>query len=193
MTDISQKELVKEFYLNNPNREIQHQEAVDWVTEEYKKRTGKVFRDPDRAIRKLHQEGFLIKKGKGVYLYDPESVIDRELEDFTPQQKEAIFKRDGYKCVICGRGRQEGVEIHADHIKPKDKGGKASIDNGQTLCSDHNFIKKNYSGTETGKKMFIRLYEQAKLLKDEKIMNFCKDILGIYQEHNINDHIDWQE
>ena len=42
MTKITQHELVKEFYLKNPNRAIQHQEAVDWLTEEYKKRTGEL-------------------------------------------------------------------------------------------------------------------------------------------------------
>ena len=69
------------------------------------KRTGKVFRDPDRAIRKLSQEGQLIKINKGVYKYDPDFVHNRELEDFTPAQKEEIFKRDNYRCVICGRGK----------------------------------------------------------------------------------------
>jgi hypothetical protein len=192
MTKITQHELVKEFYLKNPNRAIQHQEAVDWLTEEYKKRTGDVFRDPDRAIRKLHQEGFLIKIDKGVYKYDPDQVTNRDLEDFTSQQKKAIFKRDGYKCVICGRGVQEGLEIHADHIKPKDKGGKAEIENGQTLCSEHNFKKKNYSGTETGKKMFMRLHAQAKSLGDQKLTDFCQDILKVYQEHDINGHIEWE-
>jgi hypothetical protein len=187
----SQIELVKEFYINNTNRDIEHKEAVDWLTAEYKKRTGKVFRDPDRAIRKLHQKVVLIKTGKGIYKYDSEQITQRELEDFTAQQKEAIFQRDGYKCVICGRGREDGLEIHADHIKPKDKGGKATLENGQTLCSEHNFRKKNYSGTETGKKMFIRLYKQAENLGDEKTINFCQDILQVYQEHNINGHIDW--
>ncbi len=46
------------------------------------------------------------------------------------------------KCVICGLGIKDGVEIHADHIKPKDFGGKAEIENGQTLCAQHNFQKK---------------------------------------------------
>ncbi|PJB50739.1 MAG: HNH endonuclease, partial [Candidatus Brennerbacteria bacterium CG_4_9_14_3_um_filter_43_9] len=30
---------------------MKHPEVVDWVVFTYKKRTGKVFRDPDRAIR----------------------------------------------------------------------------------------------------------------------------------------------
>jgi len=189
--DISQEKLVKEFYIKNPNREIQHQEAVDWLNNEYTRRTGKVFRDPDRAIRKLSQSGFLIKIRKGVYMYDPAHIQNRNLEDFTASQKEEIFRRDGYKCVICGLGRESGLEIHADHIKPKDLGGKAEIVNGQTLCAIHNFRKKNFGQTETGKKMFIRLYEAAKMMDDEKTKSFCKAVLETYEVFEINGHIEW--
>ena len=160
--DLVQSDLIMEYFKKHSKKEIAHPEIVDWVVNEYKKRTGKVFRDPDRAIRKLSQEGQLIKIKKGVYKYDPDFVINKALEDFTIEQKEAIFKRDRYKCVVCGRGTKDGVEIHADHIRPKDLGGKAEIENGQTLCAQHNFQKKNYKQTETGKKMFIRLYELAK-------------------------------
>jgi len=93
--------------------------------------------------RKLHEIGFLIKVKKEIYRYDPDAVKKRELEDFTPEQREAIFKRDGYKCVICGRGKKEGVELQVDHIKPKYLGGESKIENGQTLCAQHNFIKKH--------------------------------------------------
>jgi hypothetical protein len=191
--EISQENLVKEFYIKNPNREIQHQEAVDWLTSEYTRRTGKIFRDPDRAIRKLSQSGFLIKIRKGVYLYDPQHIENRNLEDFTPSQREEIFKRDSYKCVVCGLGREHGLEIHVDHIKPKDLGGKAEISNGQTLCAIHNFRKKNYGQTETGKKMFIRLYEASKSIGDEKTMAFCQEVLEVYDQCNINGHIKWEK
>ena len=187
-----QADLIMEFFKKNPKREVKHPEIVDWVVEEYKKRTGMVFRDPDRAIRKLSQEGQLIKVSKGVYKYDPRFVKHKELEDFTEAQKEAIFKRDNYRCVICGRGRADGVEIHADHIRPKDLGGKATIENGQTLCAQHNFQKKNYKQTETGKKMFIRLYELAKANKDEKLKKFCEDVLEVYEKNGINGHIVWE-
>ncbi len=159
----------------------------------YKKRTGNVFRDPDRAIRKLSQSGFLIKIAKGVYKYDPSRAYKRELQDFTPAQKEAILKRDGYKCVICGRGRKEGVELQVDHIKPKDLGGEATIENGETLCAQHNFIKKNLKQTETGKKMFIRLYELAKSENNKELLEFCEDILKTYEKHKINGHIEWSK
>ena len=159
----------------------------------YTKRTGNVFRDPDRAIRHLAQSGFLIKIAKGVYRYDPKKAYKRELEDFTIVQKETILKRDGYKCVICGRGKKDGVELHIDHIKPKDFGGEATIENGQTLCAQHNFIKKNLKQTETGKKMFIRLYELVKSEKNKELMKFCSDVLETYEKHNINGHIVWKK
>jgi hypothetical protein len=190
---IVQSDLIMEYFTHNPNRDIKHPEVVDWVVEEYKKSTGEVFRDPDRAIRKLAQEGKLIKIGKGVYRYDPTYETHKELEDFTAEQRASIFKRDNYRCVICGRGNADGVEIHADHIKPKDLGGRAEINNGQTLCAQHNFQKKNYNQIETGKRMFLHLLELAEHDKDEKTIKFCYDILNIYQKHQINDHIDWQK
>jgi len=52
---------LKIFFGRHKNRDIKHTEVVDWLTSEYKKMTGKVFRDPDRGIRKQPQKGFLIK------------------------------------------------------------------------------------------------------------------------------------
>jgi len=190
---MSQADLIMKYFKKHPRRAIEHPEIVDWVMAEYKKRTGKVFRDPDRAIRKLSQEGRLIKIKKGVYKYDPDFVKHRKLKDFTPEQKRTIFKRDGHKCVVCGRGIKDGVEIHADHIKPRDLGGESTIVNGQTLCAQHNFQKKNYKQTETGKKMFIRLYELAKRTKDKKLQKFCCNVLEVYEKHDINCQIAWKK
>ncbi|OFY96207.1 MAG: HNH endonuclease [Bacteroidetes bacterium RIFCSPLOWO2_12_FULL_31_6] len=190
---ISQIDLIKEFFINNPLRDIPHNEAVQWLLYEYKKRTGYVFADPDRGIRSLSQKGFLIKISKGVYRYDPDFVQNRKLEDFTPIQKIQILERDNFKCVICGRSRQDGVELHIDHIKAKDFGGKATIENGQTLYAQHNFLKKNFKQTETGKKMFIRLYELAKVQEDHTLQKFCTEILEVFEKNNINGHIEWKK
>jgi len=193
MKKITQSEIVMEYFKNNPLRDIKHPEVVDWVVQEYKKRTGEIFRDPDRQIRKLHQQGLLIKVAKGIYRYDPNLVQNKDLRDFSDKQKKEILARDGYRCVMCGRGLKDGVELHVDHIKPKDQGGEATIENGQTLCSIHNFQKKNYNQTETGKKMFIRLYEKAKSINDTQTMNFCTEILEVFERNNINGHIEWKK
>jgi len=190
---LSQQDLVKEYFIKNPLRDIAHPEVVDWVAVQWKKRTKTVFRDPDRAIRKLHQSGFLLKVKKGIYRYDPDLVKNIELENFTSAQKEEILKKDNYRCVQCGKGKREGVELHIDHIIPKDKGGKATIENGQVLCSQHNFLKKNLNQTETAKKMFIRLYELTKAKDEKELEKFCKDILEVFEKHDINGHIEWKK
>lgn len=92
------------------------------------------------------------------------------------------MKRDNYRCVVCGRGIKDGVELVVDHIKPKDKGGTSDISNGQTLCMDHNLIKKNYSQTEAGKRYFIKMYEKAVDNDDDRMIKFCKAVSDAYDE-----------
>jgi len=182
-------ELIMEYFKKNPNKDLNHGPVVDWVTKEYLKNYPHPPRDPWRAIRKLHQEGILIKVRKGVYRYDPKHVKKTELFEFPPEVKEQIFKRDGYKCVVCGKGPKDGVEICADHIRPKDKGGTNTVENGQTLCMKHNLIKKNYSQTEAGKRFFIKMYKRAVAINDEKIIKFCKSVFDCYDKFDINGHI----
>ena len=189
ITNRSISDLTMEFFESHPNEDLQHGPVVDWVTEQYLKGNPKPPRDPWRAIRKLHQEGKLIKVRKGVYRYDPEHIRKVELFDFPPDVKEQIFRRDNYRCVVCHRGEADGIELCADHMKPKDKGGDNSVDNGQTLCTEHNLMKKNYSQTEAGKNFFIRMYNQAIANGDEKMVKFCKDVFDAYDKHKINHHI----
>lgn len=142
MAKKSISELIMEYFQKHPKKNLPHAPVVDWVTEQYLKEHPEPPRDPWRAIRKLHQEGKLIKVKKGSYRYDPDYIKETELSDFPQETKNEFFKRDNYKCVVCGRGPKDGVEICADHIKAKDKGGDNSINNGQTLCTEHNLMKK---------------------------------------------------
>ncbi len=190
---MNQSDFLLNYFKQNPNRDIPHKEIVDWVNQEYPKQFGKPLRDPDRAIRKMSQSGSLIKVAKGIYKYDPEYITKPHLEDFPSSLKQKILERDDYKCVICGLGKKNGVELHVDHIKPKDLGGLAILENGQTLCASHNFLKKNYKQTEFGKKMFIRLRDSAIVQGDDKIVKFCEAILNVFDEFDINGHIEWKK
>jgi hypothetical protein len=182
-------QLILDYFQAHPNQDLKHGPVVDWVENEYIKQGGTKPRDTWRAIRKLYEEGQLIQVKKGVYRYDPSYVHKIELFDFPPEVKEAIFKRDNYKCVVCGRGRKDGVEICADHIKPKNKGGDNTIENGQTLCTEHNLIKKNLSQTEAGKKFIIKMYENAVTAGDQKMIRFCMELFDVYDKEGINSHI----
>lgn len=181
--------LIMKFFRKHPKKNIPHGPVVDWVETKYFKLYKKKPRDTWRQIRRLHQEGKLLKIKKGIYKYDPDVVQEVELFDFPSEIKVQIFKRDGYKCVVCGRGPKDGVEICADHLVPKDKGGTNVLDNGQTLCMEHNLMKKNYSQTEAGKKYFIKMYKKALARSDKRMIEFCKGVFNIYNKYRINSHI----
>jgi predicted restriction endonuclease len=192
----SQIEFVREWFKKRPNRDISHDESKAGIENEYFKIMNKRFEDVDRSIRKLAQIGFLIKIKKGWYRYDPKKANVRTLEDFSSSQRKQILERDGYKCVICGNGEKEGMDLQVDHIKPKELGGSATISNGQTLCASHNFRKKVSSQTETGKKMFIRLLESVKDSEDKNaslVEKFCEEILMVYEKHDVDSHIKWKK
>ena len=179
-------DLIMEYFRMYSKKDLPHGPVVDWVEEQYLKLHNRKPRDTWRQIRRLHQEGILIKVKKGVYRYDPDLIQHKELYEFPPEVKEAIFKRDKYKCIVCGRGRKDGMEIYADHRVPLDKDGTNTIDNGQTLCSEHNFLKKNYSQTEFGKRFLIKLYKDAVKKNDTRMINFCKEIFDICNKYRSN-------
>jgi len=179
----SQSDLLMEYFKKHPNQDIKHPEIVDWATAKWEKRHNVKLRDADRAIRKLHSDGLLIKVKKGVYRYEPDSVKKRHLEDFNTKTKKAIFERDGYKCVICGRGLKEGMELHADHRTSKDDGGKATLDNGQTLCSQHNIMKKRYGTYDFLGKYSEKTLAIAKKHNDTEVINLFEDLLKVIKKH----------
>lgn len=54
-----------------------------------------------------------------------------------------IMKRDGFRCVLCGRSASEGVKLHVDHILPVSRGGKTEYGNLRTLCCECNMGKRD--------------------------------------------------
>jgi len=172
---------IKEYFEAHPNQEIEHGKVVDYVFKFIPK-----ARDPWRAIRKLYQEGWLIQVRKGVYKRILGYKGHHILAPFPPEVKEAIFKRDNYRCVLCGNGLHNGYEICADHIKPQAKGGQSTIENGQTLCSEHNLMKKRYGTTDFLKKYCETMIERAIKYKDTKTENLFKDILEVLKKYNLN-------
>lgn len=54
----------------------------------------------------------------------------------------SIYKRDGYRCRMCGIS-DRFANLEVDHIIPISKGGKSTYDNLQTLCHRCNVQKGN--------------------------------------------------
>lgn len=49
-----------------------------------------------------------------------------------------IFMRDNFACQYCGRTARDGSKLVIDHITPKARGGKDTVDNLITACSECN-------------------------------------------------------
>lgn len=60
-------DLVMEYFRINAKKDLEHGPVVDWVEEQYLRVYGRKPRDTWRSIRRLHQEGILVKVRKGVY------------------------------------------------------------------------------------------------------------------------------
>lgn len=54
-----------------------------------------------------------------------------------------IFTRDDFTCQYCGKNVNEGAKLHVDHKIPISKGGKDTMDNYITSCSECNLGKSN--------------------------------------------------
>ena len=65
-----------------------------------------------------------------------------------PALRWQVFQRDNWKCVACGRGSEDGIILHVDHIIPRSKGGLDSLNNFQTLCHICNIGKSNKDSTD---------------------------------------------
>lgn len=74
---------------------------------------------------------------------DRRMANDEEHAKVTRAMRYDVLRRDGFRCVKCGRGREDGVKLHVDHIKPVSRGGKSVMSNLQTLCEDCNCGKGN--------------------------------------------------
>ena len=74
---------------------------------------------------------------------DRRMANDAEHAKVTRAMRYDVLHRDGFHCVRCGRGREDGVKLHVDHIVPVSRGGKSVMGNLQTLCEDCNCGKGN--------------------------------------------------
>ena len=74
----------------------------------------------------------------------PTKIVENKSKRAIPLgMRYKILRNDGFKCVKCGNGPNEGVKLHIDHITPFSHGGLTEINNLQTLCEACNLGKSN--------------------------------------------------
>ncbi len=83
---------------------------------------------------------------KRFFLACPDIELLDEKRSFTPEQRLAIYRKDGGHCrlkITCNGERLTWENWEADHIVPHSKGGKTIVSNGQVACGSCNGAKSN--------------------------------------------------
>lgn len=60
--------------------------------------------------------------------------------ELTEEEKEQVMRRDNHTCLCCEKSGK-GTKLQIDHIVPVFLGGRADVENSQTLCRDCNKFK----------------------------------------------------
>jgi hypothetical protein len=104
----------------------------------------------NRSVQRIVSEnGFALSVGEAYRLAmekgrmrwplkDPRLKVKRRI---TPKTRMAVFERDSFRCLLCGRDAKETV-IEVDHIIPLTQGGSDEMDNLRTLCHECNVGKR---------------------------------------------------
>lgn len=80
-----------------------------------------------------------------------------------------VFKRDGFRCLYCGR-TPPSVLLHVDHIIPVCNGGDNSRDNLATSCDQCNLGKSGVPLTSVPKSLQERAAESVEREKQVKAL-----------------------
>lgn len=89
-----------------------------------------------------------IKKGRKKYKRLGPGMSAKEFrKGITLTLRYAIFKRDRFRCTLCGHDVEDGVKLEVDHIVRPIDGGKNIFGNLRTICSACNIgrwhVEKN--------------------------------------------------
>ena len=74
---------------------------------------------------------------------EKEHAPEIERKKMTYSLRYDVMKRDHFRCRLCGKSAEDGVQLEVDHIVPVSKGGKTEISNLQTLCMACNRGKRD--------------------------------------------------
>lgn len=84
----------------------------------------------------------------------------------------------GFACLACGSSREDGAELHVDHIKPRSKHPELSLifSNLQVLCKECNLGKSNkYDDDLRNSLPPTKKQETAKMLQDLRAISRMLD------------------
>lgn len=93
-------------------------------------------------IKERHRKRELEKLVRQELIERGEIMVEAKRPPIPKDIADAVYQRDGGKCVYCGASEN----LQFDHIIPFSKGGATTIENLQLLCQKCNLEKSNHIG-----------------------------------------------
>ncbi len=86
-----------------------------------------------------------------------------------PEKRLAIYLRDGFSCVVCGKAADDGHVLSLDHVVPRVDSGTNDSSNLVTLCCGCNSSKQHKDlkqwlierDSNTASKLYARIQTQV--------------------------------
>jgi len=95
-----------------------------------------------RMLCERKMQEFVQKKGLGLWDY---RLL--EADPVSDSMRYEVLKASGGRCALCGITKDERP-LDVDHIIPRTRGGRNTIDNLQALCFKCNRAKRNLDTTD---------------------------------------------
>jgi hypothetical protein len=95
-----------------------------------------------------------------------------------------VLARDKYRCLMCGRGKDE-VALEVDHVIPVATGGTDELENLATLCRDCNRGKSAYRFSDYRNMNVVpeELQQNFKFFHDQRPGDFERFHLYLYYKN----------
>ena len=184
-------EFVMQWFLSHEPERFTNRQLETALRRDYKKVTGKVFGDPTRTARKLHELGRVQRSPKGklqYFWYDSKLDNVAEVELFTEEEKIIILEKYDYQCAVCNKGVADGLKVTVGYAVSVKRGGKLDIANGRVLCPRHKFILETAQDSEVSAANFRKLRKDFPQIgkTSARGMKFWEEFLDLLIRHGID-------
>lgn len=90
-----------------------------------------------------------------------------------------IFKRDGFKCVYCGRESSDGAKLMVDHVYPRALGGCNHPENLATACEECNSGKSDRPISEAD---IVRIWSKN-VVKNQRLSTPYEKLMNDFKKY----------
>jgi hypothetical protein len=184
-------DFVMQWFQSHELEKFTNRQLETALRRDYKKVADKVFGDPTRTARKLHELGRVQRSPKGrtqYFWYDSKLDNVGEMEVFSEDEITIILEKYDYQCAVCKKGVADGIKVTVGYAVSVKRGGKLDVANGRVLCPRHKFILETAQDSEVSAVNFRKLRKAFPQIgkSSAKGMKFWEEFADLLERYDIN-------